>query len=74
MGLTRLEKKVFDFVKDNTDEETMECVDIGDLTRNLNESAKVLRGVIGSLVKKELIEVEEHETNFETNYYYWLRK
>ena len=71
MNLTELEKKVYDYIKRNTDIESVECVDINDLVSGLNESAKVLRGVISSLVKKNLIEVEEWESNFEKNQYYW---
>ena len=71
--MTELEKKVFDFINDNTDEDSMECVDINDLSNGLNESPNVLRGVIASLVKKDRIWVEEYDANFETNYFYWVR-
>ena len=73
INMTNLEKKVYDFITNNTDPECMECVDIKDLVKGLNESAKVLRGVISSLVKKDLIEVEEYDANFDTNYFYWLK-
>ncbi len=73
MGFTSLETKVYDFIKDNTDVDSMECVDINDLANGLNESPNVLRGVIASLVKKDLIEVEEYDANFETNHFYWLK-
>ena len=71
--MTELETKVFDFIKDNTDEDSMECVDINDLSNGLNESPNVLRGVVASLVKKDLIWVEEYDANMETNYFYWVR-
>ena len=71
--MTNLEEKVYTFIKENTDEDCMECVDINDLANSLDESPKVLRGVIASLVKKELIWVEEYDANFETNYFYWVK-
>ena len=64
MKMTELENKVYDFIKENTDPERMECVDINDLVAGVRESAKVLRGVIASLVKKDLIEVEDYDTGF----------
>ena len=70
---TELEKKVYDAINEYTDADSMECVDINDLVEITGESAKVLRGVISSLVKKELIEVEEYDSNFETSYYYWVK-
>lgn len=73
MKMTELETKVYDFIKENTDAETMEMVDMKDLTKGLKESAKVLRGVISSLVKKDLIEVEDYDTGFNQNYFYWMK-
>ena len=70
--MTELEKKVYDFINENANEEDMECVDIADLTTSLNESAKVLRGVIASLVKKDMVWVEKYESNFITQYFYWV--
>jgi hypothetical protein len=71
--MTELETRVYNFIKDNTDPDTMECIDINDLVEGLNESANVLRGVISSLSKKDLIEVEEYDTGFDCTYYYWLK-
>jgi len=73
MNMTDLETKVYDFIKENTDPECMEMVDMKDLTKGLNESAKVLRGVISSLVKKDLIEVEDYDTGFDQNFFYWMK-
>jgi len=75
MNMTDLEKKVFDFIKENSDAECMECVDIKDLAKGLKEDAKVLRGVISSLVKKDLIEVEDYDTGFkqDKNFFYWVK-
>jgi predicted transcriptional regulator len=70
--MTDLEKKVYDFINENTNEEDMECIDITDLTKGLNESAKVLRGVIASLVKKGMVWVETFDSNFVTQYFYWI--
>lgn len=72
-SLTQLEELVLDFIKENTDIETMDCVDIKDLSKSLNESPKTLRGVISSLVKKDLIEVEEYDANDRREYFYWLK-
>lgn len=71
--LTVLEQEVYNFIKNNTDPDSMECVDIDDLANGLCKDAKVLRGVISSLVKKDMIEVEEYDANFDTNYFYWLK-
>jgi len=73
MNMTDLENKVYDFIKENTDPDSMECVDIKDLVKGCGESAKVLRGVVASLVKKDLIEVEDYDTGFDQNYFYWLK-
>ena len=72
--MTNLEEKVYTFIKDNSDVECMECVDIDMLVNGLNEDAKVLRGVIASLVKKDKVVVEEYDANFETNFFYWLKE
>ena len=71
--MTELETRVYNFIKDNTDPDTMECIDMNDLVEGLNESANVLRGVISSLSKKDLIEVEEYDTGFDCTFYYWLK-
>jgi DNA-binding IscR family transcriptional regulator len=71
MSLTKLEKKVYDYIAENANMETMECVDINDLANGLNESPKVLRGVVASLVKKELVEVEEWDANNKMQHFYW---
>ncbi len=70
--MTDLENKVYDFILNNSDEDCMVCVDINDLVKGLNESAKVLRGVIASLVKKDKIWVETYDGNFRLDYYYWI--
>jgi hypothetical protein len=72
MKLTKLEKSVYEYIRDNADEDCMECVDIDDLVKSLNESAKVLRGVLSSLVKKDKIWVEEYDSNFVKQYFYWI--
>lgn len=76
--MTDLENKVYDFIKENSEPETMTCVDINDLSKGLNESPNVLRGVLSSLVKKDMIEVEEFERarlngSYSLEYYYWLK-
>jgi len=71
--LTRLEAKVYNFIKNETSVEFMEMVDIEDLERGVHEKAKVLRGVISSLVKKDLIEVEEYDSNLNVQHFYWLK-
>ncbi len=73
MNMTELETKVYNFIKENADPETMECVDIKDLVKGVGEKAKVLRGVVASLVKKDLIEVEDYDTGFNQDFYYWLK-
>ena len=72
--MTKLEKEVYNFIKEKSDPESMTCVDIDDLSVELNKSAKVLRGVIGSLVKKDKIEVEEYDGQYpKIQYFYWLK-
>jgi hypothetical protein len=44
-----------------------------DLVKGTGENAKVLRGVIGSLIKKDLIELEDYDTGFQADYFYWLK-
>jgi len=74
MKLTKLEKKVYNFIEKNTCPEDMDMVDINDLVKEIGESAKVLRGVISSLVKKDLIEVEEFDNGFDKpQFFYWMR-
>jgi len=74
MNMTELENKVYGFIEKNSDAECMECVDIKDLIKGVGENAKVLRGVISSLVKKDMIEVEEFDNGFDRiEYYYWLK-
>jgi hypothetical protein len=36
MKLTKLEKSVYEYIRDNADEDCMECVDIDDLVKSLN--------------------------------------
>ena len=73
MKLTELEKKVFDFIKENTDPDMMDCVNMEDLVKGTGENAKVLRGVIGSLIKKDMIELEDYDTGFHADYFYWVK-
>jgi hypothetical protein len=73
MKMTKLENKVYDFIKENSDPETMDCVNMKDLVKGTGENAKVLRGVIGSLIKKDLIELEDYDTGFQADYFYWLK-
>jgi len=71
--MTKLEKQVYDYIKENTDVDSMETVDINDLVQNLDETANVLRGVLSSLVKKNMIEVEEYEANRTVQIFYWMK-
>ena len=70
---TELENKVYDFIKGNTDPETMELVDINDLVKGIGTPATVLRGVLASLVKKGLVEVEEWDGNARVQHFYWTK-
>jgi len=70
--MTEMEQTVFEAIRDNTDEESMECVDIEDLVSLTGIASKQIRGVLSSLVKKEKIEVEEYDANFNTQYFYWV--
>jgi len=70
-NLTELEAKTFNAIKNNADEQMMECVDIKDLVNITGEDAKKLRGAISSLVKKEMVEVEEFDGNDTEQQFYW---
>lgn len=38
MKMTELENKVYDFIKENTDAEMMECVNMDDLVKGVGQS------------------------------------
>jgi len=74
MNLTNLETIVFEAISKNSNPHYMECIDILDLEILTRITSKVLRGVISSLVKKDLIEVEKWHNGNRKAEYYWNRK
>ena len=70
---TELETKVLAAITEHADPSCMDCVDMSDLVRHVGEPAKVLRGVVGSLVKKDAIEIEYYDPGQgNDNEFYWL--
>lgn len=71
--MTEMEQRTLKAIEENADTETMQCVDLSDLVGITGIPAKQLRGVLASLIKKDLIEIEEYDANFEKQTFYWLQ-
>jgi hypothetical protein len=75
INLTELESKTLNaFIRGLYAEPGFSDVDVNDLSSILGISTKVLRGVIGSLVKKGIVFVDENTCGFDIIYMrekYW---
>jgi hypothetical protein len=75
INLTELESKTLNaFIRGLYAEPGFSDVDVNDLSSILGISTKVLRGVVGSLVKKGIVFVDENTCGFDIIYMrekYW---
>ena len=75
LNLTELESKTLNaFIRGLYAEPGFSDVDVNDLSSELEIPTKVLRGVLGSLVKKNIVSIEENGGGYDIIYMrekYW---
>ncbi len=77
LNLTQLEETILtEFIDNLYAEEGFSDVDAKDLSKGTNIDIKIIRGVLGSLVKKDIVYIDENESGYQIIYlhdeYYYL--
>lgn len=68
LNLTQLEETILTELIDNLYEIGFSDVDAKDLSKGTNIDIKIIRGVLGSLVKKDIIYIDENSFKYQIIY------
>jgi predicted transcriptional regulator len=75
LNLTELESNVLEsFVSSLYAEPGFSDVDVNDISEDLGVSTKIIRGALGSLVKKGIVQIETNDSGYDIIYLntpYW---